>query len=107
MKESDCDKIVMRILALWDTGTKEDSSVIEMIHSEFGLPTEDAELALELTRTGLFHAAMIAKQNMYPNSNLNSNPIVISATKIGLWQLGCSEKFRKPSSKEKSWWKFW
>ena len=107
MKESDCEKIVYQILALWNKGMKDDITVIESLQSEFGMSTEDAELALELTKTGLFRAAIISGGNRYPKNNLNKNPIVRSALKIGIAELRRLEQSAPAAKKEKPWWRFW
>lgn len=107
MEHLDSDKLVNSILALWDAGIKDDGFVIEKLESEFGISKDDAELALELTKTGLFRAQIISSGVTYPKNNLSNNQIITSALKIGLTKLGRQELYAKIVNQNKPWWKFW
>ena len=100
------DNIVNRILSLWDEEVTDEATIIKTIQSEFELSMDDAEMALELTQTGLFRAQIICTGNSYPANNLNDNPIVRSAIKIGPTKLGRPELYTLATRKNKPWWKF-
>ena len=90
------DNIVERIISLWDTGMKDEEKVIEIIHAEFHIPEDDVESIFELIKIGLFRAQFTSAGEKYPKNNLDDDPYVRSALKIGLRYLGY-----------KPWWKFW
>lgn len=90
------DNIVERIISLWDTGMKDEEGIIGIIHSEFHIPEDDVESIFELIKIGLFRAQFISTGEKYPKNNLDDDPYVKSALKIGLQNLGY-----------KPWWKFW
>ena len=100
------EKLVERIISLIEEGNT-DSEIIEKLESKFTFTDCDAELALELVRTGLFRASFTAKGQTYPKNNLSDNPIVIAAIKIGLEKLEVEDILKKDIPKNKPWWKFW
>lgn len=101
------DRLVDRIMNLWDEGIEDDSKVIEIIGTEFQMTIDEAEWALELTRTGLFRARFISSGQKYPTSNLWDEPILVSALKAGLTKLGRPELFEITLRQARPWWKIW
>lgn len=90
------DNITERIISLWDTGLKDEEKVMEIIQSEFNISEDDVEWIYERIKIGLFRAQFKIAGEKYPKNNLNDDPYVRSALKIGLRNLGY-----------KAWWKFW
>jgi len=107
MNNSDNDKVVERIFSLWDQGIKDETAMIKTIAAEFNLEETDAESFYELTQAGYLRAGFISQGKSYPKNNLNENPIVLSALKIGLYKLGHSELFKIDIKPKRPWWKFW
>ncbi|KIC92923.1 hypothetical protein [Flavihumibacter solisilvae] len=97
------DKLVSRIFELWEDDKSDENWVLERIQREFNLSIEEAESALELTKTGCFRAQLIFAGKKYPRNNLCDNPILISAIKIALIKSGRPKLGEKQS---KPWWKF-
>jgi hypothetical protein len=59
------DRLVERIMKLWDDGIKDESKVVETLAADFQISLDDAEWAIELTQTGLFRANIISsRQNI-------------------------------------------
>ncbi|MBO9204843.1 MULTISPECIES: hypothetical protein [Niastella] len=90
------DNIVERIINLWDIGVDEEEKVIEIVQTEFQISEDYAESIFELIKIGLFRAQLKSTGAKYPKNNLDDDPYVRSALKIGLRNLGY-----------KPWWKFW
>jgi hypothetical protein len=102
----DSNIVVERIFSLFDEGIKDDEIIIDTICAEFHISNDDAESLLELTQAGLLRANFIFSGQQYPKSNLNNNPIVRSAIKIGLSKLGRADLYEN-IKQNKPWWKFW
>jgi hypothetical protein len=102
----DSSIVVERIFSLWDEGVKDDEIIIGMISEEFNISNDDGESLLELTQAGFLRANFIFNGQQYPKSNLNNNPIVKSAMKIGLSKLGRADLYEN-IKQNKPWWKFW
>ena len=101
------DKLVSRILEFWEANEFDEETIMERIQTEFKMSKEDAELAIELTKTGHFRAQLFATGQKYPKNNLNNNPIVNSAIKLTLLKLGRPELYAITIQQGKPWWKFW
>ncbi|MCA6369020.1 MAG: hypothetical protein IM631_05035 [Cytophagales bacterium] len=101
------DRLVERIMKLWDDGMKDESKLVETLTTEFQITTDDAEWALELTQTGLFRANIISSGQKYPKSNLTDEPILKSALKAGLNKLGRPELYEIAIRQDRPWWKIW
>ena len=101
------DRLVERIMKLWDDGMKDESKLVETLTTEFQITTDDAEWALELTQTGLFRANIISSGQKYPKSNLTDEPILKSALKAGLNKLGRPELYEIAVRQDRPWWKIW
>jgi hypothetical protein len=107
MEESVSDKVVNRVLDLWDAGIKDDSIIESKLQEEFGISTDEAETVIEFTKAGLFRAMIISKGQRYPQNNLPKHPIMKSALKAGLIRLKDSDLDERTVRKLKPWWKFW
>ena len=110
MENINIDSVVERIFSLWDEGANDEEIIINTINNEFNMEGIDTESFLELTRSGFLRANFLAKGTLFPKSNLNDHPIVLSALKIGLIKLGHPELYEKYENivkPKKPWWKFW
>ena len=108
LNDQDINRLVEFTYSLLDQGGLDDQAIIEKISSEFPFDDCDAETVLELVRTGLFRASIIAGGLEYPKNNLESDPIVSTAIKIELAKLGRPELYKdNKDSNKKKWWKFW
>jgi hypothetical protein len=103
----DSNIVVERILSLFDEGIKDNEIIIDTICAEFYISNDDAGSLLELTQAGLLRANFIFSGQQYPKSNLNNNPIVRSAMKIGLSKLGRADLYETVIKQNRPWWKFW
>lgn len=99
--------VVERVITLLESNIETDSTIIDQIKSEFQVGEDDAESIPELTRTGLFRAQIFSSGMKYPKCNLNDNPILMAALRIGLNKLHRPELYQVFISQQKPWWKFW
>lgn len=100
------DILVNRVFELWDSGIKDDVTIITQLQSEFHISENNAESVFELTQTGCLRAYFKAAGQSYPKNNLEDNAIVKSALRICLVKLGKPELNKDPD-KKKPWWKLW
>lgn len=99
--------VVERVISLLESNTENVSVIIDQIKSEFQVNEDEAESILELTRTGLFRAQIFSGGLKYPKSNLNDDPFLIAALKIGFNKLHRPELYEVYMAQQKPWWKFW
>ena len=102
------DPLIERVISLLNEGKYNDEKIIKTLESEFSFTEDcDAEIVLELIKTGLFRATFIAGGQTYPKNNLSDNLIVNAAIKIGLEKIEIQALLKKDIVENKSWWKFW
>ena len=110
MDSTSIDSVVKRIISLWEEGVKDEEIIVNTIGNEFNIEGIDTESVLELTKSGLLRADFLVNGNLFPKSNLNDHPIVLSALKIGLQESGHQELYEKyvnSVKRKEPWWKFW
>lgn len=99
--------IVERVVSLLESDMGTDSSIADQLKLEFEINDDEAEYVIELTKTGLFRAQIESAGMKYPINNLNDNPIVNAALKIGREKLSLPDKKEVAIFRKKPWWKFW
>lgn len=93
------------VIALQEQYGNDDEAIIKEMDENFSFDNCDSEDLLELIRTGLFRASVIAETGMYPKSNLDNNLFVTAAKNVGLNKLGKPDLCEEESNRK--WWKFW
>jgi propanediol dehydratase large subunit len=107
MEESSSCIIVNKVVALLNSERETDLTIINKVVNEFKIDENEAESVLELTKTGLFRAQFISSGQIYPKNNLQDNPVLKAALKIGLEKLGKLELYENLYPKRRPWWKIW
>jgi hypothetical protein len=85
-------EIAARIIDRIESKQWSEDELIEWISTTFSLNENESETTLELIKTGLFRASIIAGGSTYPNNNLDNNELVAAAIKIGLTRLEVKPK---------------
>jgi hypothetical protein len=85
-------EIAARIIDRIESKQWSEDELIEWISTTFSLNENESETTLELIKTGLFRASIIASGSNYPKNNLNENELVIVSMNIGLNRLGVKPK---------------
>jgi hypothetical protein len=88
--------VVTCITGLMEKGFKDDT-IIQHLKSEFNIDNDDAQFALELTRTGLFRATLLFSGKSNPIHD--KNPLTNTAVQLGLEQL----EREKKTERKKRW----
>lgn len=101
------EQIVEFIIALQEQYRGDEEAIIKEMDENFSFENCDSEDLLELVRTGLFRASVIAERGSYPKSNLDQNTFVIAAKNIGLKKLGKPELCDEKKDSNQKWWKLW
>jgi hypothetical protein len=107
MDKSSSEIIVEKVVALLNSERETDLSIINKVVNEFKIDENEAESVLELTKTGLFRAQFISTGQLYPKNNLEDNPVLKAALKIGLEKLGKLELYENLYPTSRPWWKLW